>query len=365
MILKTIKLENFRNYEQAFLELSPNINIFYGNNGQGKTNLLESIYVLAISKSHRSFIDNSLINKNQKYGGIVGVIRNDDVNTTLELYIDKKNKRLKKDHQEVKKISDYISNMNIIIFYPEDLDLIKSSPQIRRRFLNVELSQIYKNYIDLLSNYQNVIKIRNNYLKTTEIIDDNYLEILTKYLVDKAVDIYIYRYNFIKDINNYAKKIYEQLADIKGFNIKYKTDIIIDSCDKFLLEEKLLNKFKALNSSEKKFRSTLVGPHRDDLEIYIDDNNIRSFGSQGQQRMAVLAIKLSEIEIFKQQKNTSPILLLDDVFSELDDNKKNNLLKIMSNSIQTIITTTDLKNIDNELVKKAKLFYINNGQIEE
>ena len=316
MVLEKINIFQFRNYNTLELTLSPGINIIYGKNAQGKTNLLESIYVLALTKSHRSFIDNNLIKVGEPGAKIKGT--------------NQKQKKLKIDQTEIKKISDYISKMNIIIFYPEDLDLIKGSPSIRRRFLNLEISQINSNYLNLYNEYTKILKMRNDYLKKVNkgiSIDHSYFEILNKYFVEKAVLIYQYRNKFINQLN------------------------------------KILEKMDRLQNAEMKLGSTLIGPHRDDIEFYIEDKNIKNYGSQGQQRMAVLALKLSEIELFKEKTGNIPILLLDDVFSELDENKKNNLLSYIKNEIQTIITTTDLNSIDKSILKKSKLIEIDDGKI--
>ena len=366
MILKEISVVNFRNYENLKIDFSPKINIICGDNAQGKTNLLESIYVLGITKSHRSLIDNNLIKNGERSSKIKGVIEKDNINTNFEVYIENKNKQLKIDNSDIKKVNDYISNMNIIIFYPEDLELIKGSPSIRRRYINLELSQINNSYLILINEYNRLLKIRNEYLKKfqkTAPIDNNYFNILTNYLIDKAVIIYRMRKKFIDKINIECGKIYQDITGLSGFNIRYKTSIDFDSFEKDNIKEKIKEKISNIYQNEIRLGTTLIGPHRDDFEFYIDDNNLRNYGSQGQQRVAILALKLSEINIFQQYKNTEPILLLDDVFSELDFNKRNNLLKYINNNIQTIITTTDLKNIDQRILDQSKIINIENGFI--
>lgn len=366
MILKDLTVINFRNYKNTSLKFSPKINIIYGDNAQGKTNLLESIYVLGLTKSHRSFIDNNLIRSGEKKALIKGNIENDDINTKLEIVIENKNKLLKIDDDEIRKISDYISRMNIIIFYPEDLELIKGSPAIRRRYINLELSQINPRYLLTLNEYNRLLKIRNECLKKMQkniYVDENYFNVITDYIIDKAILISLFRKKFIDELNEISGDIYKKIANIDNFYIKYKPLISIENDDINKLKEILKRKFNNVLPNEIKFGSTLLGPHRDDFEFYIDSQNIKNYGSQGQQRLAVLSVKLSEIEIFKKNTKTEPILLLDDVFSELDYKKKNSLLQYINNKTQTIITTTDLKNINQEIINEALTIKIENGNI--
>ena len=367
MILKRIELVNFRNYDQLSTRFYKGINIIYGDNAQGKTNLLESIYTLGITKSHRSFIDNNLIKSGENKALIRGVINNGSLDTTLEVSIENNNKKLFIDKTNVRKVSDYISSMNIIIFYPDDLELLKGSPQLRRKYFNLELSQLYSNYYVVLNDYNKLLKIRNDYLKKMNkkiSVDMNYFSILTSYMVDKSIILMKMRKKYVEKINEYCKDIFKDIMNVDNFNIKYICSLNVDlGCAK--LKDELLNFYESKLSYDIKNSNTCFGPHRDDYEFYIDDNNLKFYGSQGQQRIAVLCLKLSEIEIFKKYKNTTPILLLDDVFSELSDDKKNNLLKYISKDIQTIITTTELSNLDKKLVKKSKLFNISAGKLKK
>ena len=359
---------NFRNYKSLDIMLSDRINIIYGNNAQGKTNILESIYVLGITKSHRSFIDDDLIMNGESQSKILGNIEKNGLDSLFEINLNNKKKKYKIDNDEVKKTSDYISNMNIIIFYPEDLEIIKGSPGIRRKYLNLELSQLYNNYYRVLSDYNKLLKIRNDYLKKMQKninVDENYFAIITEYLIDKAVFIYRARNKFINKINSYATNIFWEIMHLKDFSLKYKTNFDFEDYTEAEIKEQLKSKFESEKSAEIRFGNTLYGPHRDDFEFYLGESNLKFYGSQGQQRLAVISIKLAEIEIFKNYSKTSPILLLDDVFSELDYEKKNNLLKYINDDIQTIITTTDLENIDDSIIKSAKLFKIEDGKVVE
>lgn len=366
MILKKIELHNFRNYESLMTRFYKGINIIYGDNAQGKTNLLESIYVLGLTKSHRSFIDNNLIKNGCESLIIKGVVSGNLFDKSLQITIDNKSKGYKIDDNSVKKVSDYISNINIIIFYPDDLETLKGSPQLRRKYLNMELSQLYNSYYVVLNDYNKLLKIRNEYLKKMnkgQNVDMNYFDIITSYLIEKAIIIYQMRYKFIEKINETCGQIYKDIMEIDDFHIEYVSNMKIEDMKDPNLKDKLFERYKKQLSYEQRVCITTIGPHKDDFNFMIGENNLKLYGSQGQQRIAVLALKLAEIPIFKKYKETTPILLLDDVFSELSDDKKNNLIKYISKDIQTIITTTELNNLDSKLVKKAKLFKIEQGKL--
>lgn len=367
MVLKELNLKHFRNYSSLKIEFNPYINIIYGNNAQGKTNLLESIYVLAMTRSHRLSANNNLIKQGEEICKITGTLIENKIKTRMEIYLEEKNKTLKIDGNEIKKVSDYIySKLDIIIFYPEDLELIKGSPNIRRNFLNLELSQISNNYLSILTDYNKLLKIRNDNLKKKAkglTIDEDYFYIITNYLIDKSILITKMRQKFINEINQTCSEIFEDVTKLSDFKIKYLNSIEIISDDLELTKNKLIEKYQKNHRRELKFGSTLYGPHRDDLEFYLDVKNLKEFGSQGQQRIAVLSTKLAEIEVFKKYKGQNPILLLDDVFSELDDIKKNNLVKYLNQNIQVIITTTDLKKINKKSFNNARIFKIKEGEV--
>ena len=366
MILKKIELTNFRNYEHLSTRFYKGINIIYGDNAQGKTNLLESIYVLGITKSHRSFIDNNLIKDNKKRAIINGSINKGSLDINLNITIENNKKMLKIDNNNIRKVSDYISNMNIIIFYPDDLELLKGSPKERRKYFNLELSQLYSNYFIVLNDYNKLLKMRNEYLKNINFkqnVDMNYFDILTNYLIDKAIILIKMRSKYIEKVNTYCETIYKDIMNLDNFNIKYVPSVTIDLKDDATSKEILKKVYDDNLNYDIKMSSTNYGPHKDEFEFLLGDKNLKLFGSQGQQRIAVLCLKLSEIEIFKKYKETTPILLLDDVFSELSDDKKNNLLKYISKDIQTIITTTELSNLDPKFIKKSKLFKIEAGSL--
>lgn len=366
MFLKTIKMNNFRNYEKLEVEFNPYINIIYGNNAQGKTNLLESIYYLALSKSYSSFIDLNIIKNEETYLYVKGIINEKNNDTIYEIGLDQNKKKLKIDNNQIKKVSDYISKINIIIFFPEDLNLIKGSPKERRRFLNSELSQLNSNYVDILTDYNRLLKMRNNYLKNYKDktnFNENYLEILTEYLINKACDIYISRKKFIDRINEYSNKIFKDIIKMEGYEIIYEPNIRIDNYEKENVRQILKKEYKKSIDIEMKIGSTIIGPHKDEIKFYLNKEDLKSIGSQGQQRVAILALKLAELKVFEKYNKKKPILLLDDVFSELDKRKRNSLIKYLKNKNQVIITTTDLNLIDDRLLKGSKRIKIKEGKI--
>lgn len=368
MILKQLNIKNFRNYDDASISLSDGINIFYGNNAQGKTNLLESIYFLSFTKSHRSFIDSNLIKNGEKFLRISGVLKKNELfDTKLEITLEKDKKNIFVDGDNYKKVSDYITKMNIVIFYPEDLEIIKGAPSVRRRYLNSEISQYDSNYLVSLNNFRKIQKMRNDYLKRGSLyIDESYLKVLNDYFIDCSLEIYKARSNFIFELNQLIESIFFDLTGMHGFRIEYENNFNVQNFLEYEgnIKEDFSIKLDHCFDSELRQGCSLVGPHKDDFSFYLDEMNLRNYGSQGQQRLSILSLKLAEVILLNKYNNDTPILLLDDVFSELDDEKKNKLLKYINQDIQTIITTTDLKNIDDSIIKNSKLFKINDGIIE-
>lgn len=360
MKINKILLRNFRNLEDLEINFSDNINIFIGDNAQGKTNILESIYTLAISKSHRGINDIEMIQENKEFLKITGELITKVNTNEQEVIITKDSKVLKIDKNFVKRVSDYISTMKVIIFTPDDLEIIKRSPQYRRNLLNTELCQLYREYTVILNEYNKILKIRNDYLKNNNHkYDYNYIDILTEKLVDRIVQIEKYRSFFIEEINNSISKIFSRITNKEELSIVYEKSIN-------LKEKNEIIEFYKQNIERDIFnRMTMYGPHRDDFIFNLENKNIKNYGSQGQQRAAILSFKLAEIEIFKKVSKEYPIILLDDVFSELDIKKRNNLIKYIKSNIQYFITTTDLKNINNKIVEKAKIFNVKNGLIAE
>ncbi len=365
MYLKQLEICNFRNYDKLNLSLSPYINIFYGDNAQGKTNLLEAIYFLGLSKSHRCSNIENLIKSGSSTSNVKGSLDFNANNIEMFIGFAKDKKNLKINGQPVSKIKEYISYMNIIFFGPDDLELIKGNPDVRRKYLNTQISQISSSYVKILDDYNKLLKMRNDYLSNYNYkFDNSYFEILTNYLIERAVSIYKYRRNYIEKINKLVPEIFYKITGFSDFSIKYVPNIDLE-LDSINIKDNMLQKLHEILEEEKLAGKTLLGPHRDDFEYLLNDKNLKLYGSQGQQRVSVITLKLAEITIFKKIKESTPIILLDDVFSELDDHKKNNLLEYIDNTAQVIITTTDLSNIDSEIIKHANVMKICNGNLEE
>ena len=358
MYLEKIKIKNFKKIIKLETELNKNINIFIGNNAQGKTSILESIYVLALTKPSKSVEESDLINKSSNFSLIKGTLVNEKSKKEMEFILTNQQKTLKINKKEIKKVGDYLTNLNVIMFSPDDLDIIKKSPLVRRNLLNIELCQLFPNYMKVLNEYNKILKIRNEYLrKNYGNMDKAYFDIITEKLVDRLIIIKNYRQKYVECINSKIEIIYKRIMKTGNLKVVYDKNIFFES------KEEIINYYKDNYYNELDKKMTLFGIQKDDLLFYVDDMNLKDYGSQGQQRVAVLSFKLAEINIFKETKKTYPIVLLDDIFSELDIEKRNNLLKFIKSNIQFIITTTDIKNISEKIVEKASIFKIKDGNI--
>ena len=368
MNLTKINLTNFRNYSKVNINLGSKINIFIGDNAQGKTNILESIVVLALTKSHRSITNPDIIQFNKKKSIIKGTVKKNRLISNLEVELGDGYKKISVNGTEIRKLSDYISNLNIILFSPDDLELIKGSPSIRRNMLNIELSQISNTYLNVYNEYNKILKTRNEYLKilfNNSIADKKYLDIITEKLISSAVIIYKKRQEYLDIINSRINYYYKNISGNDGLKVQYVPNIKLTSFDDDEIKQELKKVFDKNYVKELNYGMTMYGPHRDDFTFYFNDNDLKAFGSQGQQKLAVLAFKLSEISIFRNFIGNDPVLLLDDVFGELDIKKKNKLLKlIIDENIQSIITTTDVKNINKKYLTDAFIYEVNNGKVE-
>lgn len=364
MEIKKLSLYNFRNYDNLNIEFRKKNTIFIGNNAQGKTNILESIYVLGLTKSYFNINDKNLIKFDEVYSKIQGTIIDNNIEKKLEILINEKGKKVKIDNLEITKLSNYISKLNVIIFSPDNIRLLKESPSYRRKYLNIEISQLFNSYINYLNDFNKILKQRNEYLKVISNNSDydcNYLNILDEKFVDLSIKIYFYRKKFIDKINDNLCNIYYSITGFNNLKLKYLS--FVDGLDLNDLKKNFLDKLKMNLKKDMFYRMTLLGPHRDDFCLELDAKNILLFGSQGQTRCAVLSLKFAEIPIFKEILGVRPILLLDDIFSELDVDKKNLLLKFIPDDIQTIITTTDLNMINKKILETSEIFTVYNGKI--
>ena len=369
MKISKINLVNFRNYSNISINFCEKMNIFVGDNAQGKTNILEAITILALTKSHRVGTNPNIIQFNKKKCQLKGKIKKDRIISKLEVEITEEYKKLMINKTDIKKVADYISFLNVIVFTPDDLEIIKGSPSIRRNLLNIQLSQISKVYLNTYNEYNKILKTRNEYLKilfNNSIADKKYLDILTDKLIEKAIIIYQKRKEYIDLINSFISEYYKNIAGINDeIRIVYLPNIDIDCFDDEIISSILKNKFKKNYNKELNYGMTMYGPHRDDFYFDYNGNDLKYFGSQGQQKLAILSFKLSEIPIFLNLGGSEPVLLLDDIFSELDIKKRNRLLKLINlNDVQSIITTTDLKNINKKYLIDAYVYEVKNGNIE-
>lgn len=368
MRITKINLVNFRNYSNLEIHFNSKMNILIGDNAQGKTNILESIVFLALTKSHRIGNNPNIIQFNKDKCIIKGTIKKAKVISKLEVIITESSKKISVNKTEIKKVSDYISNLNIIIFTPDDLEIIKSSPSIRRNLLNIQLSQISKLYLNTYNEYNKILKTRNEYLKilfSNSIADKKYLDILTDKLIEKAIIIYQKRKEYLDLVNNNIDTYFKEISNTSGLKIVYLPNVEFSSYDSNSIKEKLKNVFEKNYLKELNYRITIFGPHRDDFIFQFQGNDLKYYGSQGQQKLAILSFKLSEIDIFKELTGFFPVLLLDDIFSEFDLKKQNKLLNLINNKdVQSILTTTNLKGINKKYLENSYIYKISNGKIE-
>ena len=368
MKLTNLQLQNFRNYESVQLEFTDGVHVFIGENAQGKTNLMESIYALAMTKSHRTTNDKELIGWNKEFATIKGTVEKTTTKTNLELQFSKKGKIAKVNYLEQKRLSSYLGNLNVILFAPENLTLVKGSPQNRRKFVDMELGQMSSLYLYDLVEYNRVLKQRNTYLKQLAIKKkqpDEYLEVLSEMLSELASKIVFHRLDFMKQLEALAIPIHDQLSlGREKFSVSYQATIPLeDGLTPSQMKEIYIDQFKKNQTREADQATTLIGPHRDDLIFYLNEISVQTYGSQGQQRSTVLSLKLAEIELMKLSTGEYPLLLLDDVLSELDDDRQTHLIKAIENKVQTFITTTSLDGIKQQFINEPVVIPIEKGTI--
>ena len=361
MKIHHLKLLNFRNYEKMEVSFSPKYNIIFGNNGSGKTNLVESIYVLALTKSFRGTVDKILLMNSKDVCRIEGEV-SDKYTNKYKLILKDGGKKVKINNTKVDKLSDYISQISVVLFNPDDLRFIKDSPTIRRKAINLEISQINNSYLKNLNMYNKLLKQRNSYLKTTNInanSSSEFLTILTNKLVDYGEKIYESRRKYINLLNQKIGELYNSICGIQDLKLEYSSDY------KYFDREKILKKYQDNLNRDIILGKTTVGIHHDDIKFKLEGYNIKDYGSEGQQKNAIIAYKLTELEIFYQIRGNYPILILDDLFSELDRLKINNILNLINDDIQTFITTTEIDKINDNVLSNSKLFEVVDGYVRE
>lgn len=361
MKITSLRLLNFRSYKKKEFKFDEKINIIIGNNGIGKTNLVEAVYYLAITKSFRTNNDKALIHQENKQFSITGIFKNDKIKNEHKLVFDGLIKKIEVNKTKVVKISNYISTIRVILFNPDDLRLIKENPLVRRKLINIDLSQINNKYLILLSKYNKLLKQRNTYLKAmmiNGILSKEYLKILTEKLIDYGMEINKIRRSYFDEINVYLTDIYKKITDIPDLNLKY----ISHYNDK--TKGNLQKEYEKTINKDINYGKTNIGIHLDDFLFYCNDIPIKDFFSEGEQKNAVISLKFSIIEYCINNLNITPILILDDVFSELDSKKIKNILKLLSDNIQVFITTTNLKIISREIITNSKIINLNNENTE-
>ena len=361
MKIHHLKLLNFRNYEKMEVSFSPKYNIIFGNNGSGKTNLVESIYVLALTKSFRGTVDKILLMNSKDVCRIEGEV-SDKYTNKYKLILKDGGKKVKINNTKVDKLSDYISQISVVLFNPDDLRFIKDSPTVRRKAINLEISQINNVYLKNLNMYNKLLKQRNSYLKTTNInanSSSDFLTILTNKLVDYGEKIYESRRKYVNLLNQRIGDLYNSICGIKDLKLEYVSDY------KDFDREKILKKYQDNLNRDIILGKTSIGVHHDDIKFKLEGYNIKDYGSEGQQKNAIIAYKLTELEIFYQIRGNYPILILDDLFSELDRFKINNILNLINEDIQTFITTTEIDKINDNVLSNSKLFEVVDGEVRE
>ena len=370
MFIKQLHLKNFRNYEQLEVQFENKVNVILGENAQGKTNVMESIYVLALAKSHRTTNDKDLIRWDTEYAKIGGRIQKNHGSLPMELIVSKKGKKAKYNHIEQKKLSQYVGNMNVVMFAPEDLNLVKGSPQIRRRFIDMEIGQISPVYLHEVGQLNKILKQRNHYLKQMQIkkqTDETMLDILTEQFIQSATKIVRKRFEFLHLLQNRATPIHEGISrELEKLEIRYKPSVeVSEEQDLSKMINIYENKYNQVKQREIDRGVTLFGPQRDDLLFFVNDRDVQTFGSQGQQRTTALSIKLAEIELIHDEIGEYPILLLDDVLSELDHFRQSHLLNTIQGKVQTFVTTTSVEGIDHQTLKEASTFFVKDGTLKK
>lgn len=358
MKIKSVKLKNYRNYSSLDLKFASNLVVLTGRNAQGKTNILEAIYFSALGKSFRAVKDKEIIKWNEETSKAEIEIENRFRNKKIEFFLSKNQKKsIKIDKLSIKRIGELLGELTIVFFSPDELRLIKDSPDERRRFMNINISQTNKKYFYLLNRYEKVLQNRNKLLKMTksfETLAEN-IDIWDRALCDIAEKIVEERKKFIEDILPFAQKAHSYISGGKeNLNIIYKGFITGNLSYKDAMQKTLQKNLE----KDYKLGYTSIGPHRDELDIFINNVEVKNYGSQGQQRTVALSLKLAELEIIKERTGEYPVLLLDDVFSELDKDRRERLLKF-THRTQTFITCTefdyDIDNCEIFIIKDAKI----------
>ena len=358
MFIESIELLNYRNYKQLHMDFHSGTNVLYGDNAQGKTNILEAVYVCSTTKSHKGSKDKEIVRFGEEESHIKMTVRRDGIPYRIDMHLKKnRTKGVAVNGVPIKKASELFGIVNVIFFSPEDLNIIKNGPAERRRFLDLELCQLNKVYVYDLVQYNRVVVQRNRLLKEMD-SDPSLKETLNIWdsqLVRFGSELIRLRTRFVEELNELIREIHFHLSgEREELEIRYEPNV---------MPETFVAELSRNRNQELRQRLTLTGPHRDDLNFIVNGADIRKFGSQGQQRTAALSLKLSEIELVKRTVKDYPVLLLDDVLSELDGKRQEHLLSEISH-IQTLITCTGLDEFVNSRFQMDKIFKIVEGTVE-
>ncbi len=362
MYIENIELKNFRNYDNLKLEFNKNVNLILGNNAQGKTNLIEAIYMSSMGKSFRTSRDSDMIKFSTEYTHVKIFAKKEFLDTTVDISIGGPSKKvIKKDSVNIKKMSELMKNILIVIFSPDDLKLIKDEPEKRRKFIDRELCQISPKYYDSLTRYKKILLQKNAYLKS-EKIDESMLELWDMQLAKYGSDIVILREKFLEKMNVFSSRIHESISGGREkLVLEYNPNIKRATEDKNF-EGTFFDELKKSRKNDIKSRTSSKGPHKDDISFIVNGIDMRKFGSQGQQRTCALSLKLAELNLIKEEVGEDAILLLDDVMSELDAGRQEFLIKTLKEN-QLFITTTEIEENIKQKFNDISVFYVSEGKI--
>ena len=359
MFIKRLQMLNYRNYNVLDISLGPHVNVFMGDNAQGKTNILEGIYYCAFARSHRTSKDRELINWNSNNALLSITVGRERLDKRIDISILKDGKKaIQVNKIKIKKIGELFGNFNVVMFSPEDLKIIKDSPGVRRKFIDMELCQLNPKYYYNLVQYNKVLNERNSILRNRNINKD-ILDVYDMQLVEFGYNIIIDRLEYIQKLNKYSAKIHSDITSGKE-KIEFKYISTIKDLEN--IKENFYSLLEKNRRRDCERGITSIGPHRDDFTVLINDIDTKSYGSQGQQRTAVLTIKFSSLKIIKELTGEHPVLLLDDVLSELDFSRKRYILSTIGD-IQTIITCTGIEDLYEYLDDKSIVFKVKDGEI--
>ncbi|MFB9769100.1 DNA replication/repair protein RecF [Lactiplantibacillus modestisalitolerans] len=370
MYLEKLSLHDFRNYADLDVQFSRGVNVLLGQNAQGKTNLLEAIYVLALTRSHRTANDKELIRWQTSSATLRGRLHTATGTVPLELELGRRGKKAKVNHLEQAKLSQYVGHLNVIVFAPEDLSIVKGAPSVRRRFMDMEFGQMSPKYLYNLSQYRTILKQRNNYLRQLnrqQSKDTVFLGVLSDQLAAFGAEIIYKRLQLLKQLEKWAQGVHQVITqDQEQLAFHYVTQVPETAHESVEQLYQALQTMYSKQQAKEIFQgTTLLGPHRDDLQFSVNGKNVQTYGSQGQQRTTALSVKLAEIDLMKAETGEYPVLLLDDVLSELDAARQTHLLKAIQDKVQTFLTTPSLDGVARQLIHAPKVFEVSQGSLHE